>query len=59
MAAASAPKTFAALGLAKWLQEACDAVGFRTPTTIQAMCIPPILQGTAPTRDNVRTCGGR
>mmetsp|Transcript_68001 Transcript_68001/g.189915 ORF Transcript_68001/g.189915 Transcript_68001/m.189915 type:complete len:625 (+) Transcript_68001:98-1972(+) len=37
--------TFAKLGLARWLVEACENMGMSHPTDIQEMCIPPILAG--------------
>jgi len=33
------------LGLAPWIQGACNAMGFKRPTPVQEQCIPSILQG--------------
>ena len=40
-----APKTFASLGLAEPLCEACSALGFKAPSPIQCEAIPWALQG--------------
>ncbi|RLL99185.1 hypothetical protein CFD26_107567 [Aspergillus turcosus] len=40
-----APKNFRDLGLLESLCEACDSLGYRTPTPIQALSIPVALQG--------------
>ena len=37
--------TFSSLGLNKWLEKQCHAVGIKSPTEIQQKCIPPILAG--------------
>lgn len=39
------PKPFQDLGLLEPLCEACDSMGYRTPTPIQALSIPVALQG--------------
>ncbi|KAH8704799.1 ATP-dependent rRNA helicase rrp3 [Talaromyces proteolyticus] len=39
------PKTFRELGVIDSLCEACDSLGYSTPTPIQAHCIPVALQG--------------
>ncbi|KAF7118552.1 hypothetical protein CNMCM5793_008082 [Aspergillus hiratsukae] len=39
------PRTFRDLGLLEPLCEACDSMGYRTPTLIQAHSIPVALQG--------------
>ncbi|KAJ5692882.1 ATP-dependent rRNA helicase rrp3 [Penicillium macrosclerotiorum] len=39
------PQTFKELGVIDPLCEACDSLGFKTPTPIQARCIPVALQG--------------
>jgi hypothetical protein len=36
---------FATLGVAPWLRAACSAMGIRSPTPVQANCIPPALAG--------------
>jgi ATP-dependent RNA helicase DDX49/DBP8 len=38
-------QNFSELGLAVWVQKACDAMGFRRPTPVQRNCIPDILTG--------------
>ena len=38
--------TFAELGICKELVDACDAMGWKQPTKIQAGAIPHALQGT-------------
>jgi len=38
--------TFAELGICKELVEACDLMGWKEPTRIQAEAIPHALQGT-------------
>lgn len=38
-------KTFRGLGIIESLCEACDSLGYKTPTPIQAQSIPPALQG--------------
>ena len=43
--AAPAPKSFAELGIIDSLCEACDALGYKAPTPIQAQSIPLALQG--------------
>ena len=40
-----APKTFRDLGVIESLCEACDSLGYKTPTPIQAQSIPVALQG--------------
>ncbi|KAF7352843.1 DEAD-domain-containing protein [Mycena venus] len=42
---ASAPPTFSGLGISKALQTALTSMSIRTPTEVQAACIPPLLQG--------------
>jgi ATP-dependent RNA helicase DDX47/RRP3 len=44
-AAPAAPKTFKELGLIDSLCEACDKMGYKAPTPIQAESIPLALQG--------------
>jgi ATP-dependent RNA helicase DDX47/RRP3 len=39
------PKTFKGLGIIDSLSEACDALGYKNPTPIQAQAIPLALQG--------------
>lgn len=39
------PSSFRDLGILDALCEACDSLGYRTPTPIQAQCIPVALQG--------------
>ncbi|KAJ5729976.1 ATP-dependent rRNA helicase rrp3 [Penicillium malachiteum] len=39
------PQTFKELGVIEELCEACDTLGYKTPTPIQAQCIPVALQG--------------
>lgn len=39
------PQTFRELGVIDSLCEACDSLGYSTPTPIQAQCIPVALQG--------------
>jgi hypothetical protein len=46
-AAARQASTFAELGICAELVEACDAMGWKEPTRIQAEAIPHALQGTA------------
>lgn len=43
-AAAQAPKTFKDLGLIPQLCEACETLGYKAPTAIQAEAIPLALQ---------------
>ncbi|KAJ9261963.1 hypothetical protein DTO212C5_8119 [Paecilomyces variotii] len=43
--AKTAPKTFRDLGVIEPLCEACDALGYKAPTAIQAEAIPLALQG--------------
>jgi ATP-dependent helicase YprA (DUF1998 family) len=38
-------RTFAALGLERWLVNACDTMGLKRPTDVQWNCIPVILKG--------------
>lgn len=45
--AARQASTFAELGICAELVEACDALGWKEPTRIQAEAIPHALQGTA------------
>jgi len=45
--AARQASTFAELGICAELVEACDAMGWKEPTRIQAEAIPHALQGTA------------
>lgn len=40
-----APKSFKELGLIEQLCEACDSMGYKAPTAIQAEAIPLALQG--------------
>ncbi|KAF5864026.1 ribosomal RNA processing protein [Aspergillus alliaceus] len=40
-----APKSFKELGLIEQLSDACDAMGYKAPTAIQAEAIPLALQG--------------
>jgi ATP-dependent RNA helicase DDX47/RRP3 len=42
---AERPQTFRELGVIDSLCEACDSLGYSTPTPIQANCIPVALQG--------------
>jgi len=44
-AKSAAPKTFKDLGIIDALCEACDALGYKAPTPIQAEAIPLALQG--------------
>lgn len=39
------PKTFKELGIIESLCEACEALGYKAPTPIQAESIPPALEG--------------
>ncbi|KAJ7068212.1 P-loop containing nucleoside triphosphate hydrolase protein [Mycena amicta] len=39
------PTSFAALGISTSLQSALASMSIRTPTEVQAACIPPLLQG--------------
>lgn len=41
--------TFAELGICRELVDACDAMGWKQPTKIQAGTIPHALQGTTST----------
>ncbi|KAF7355262.1 ATP-dependent RNA helicase DBP8 [Mycena sanguinolenta] len=41
----AASTTFSGLGISKTLQTALTSMSIRTPTEIQAACIPPLLQG--------------
>lgn len=41
----TAGTTFERLGVADWLRKQAAAVGMRTPTSVQASCIPAILAG--------------
>lgn len=41
----SPPKSFSELGIIDALSEACEALGYKHPTPIQAESIPPALQG--------------
>uniref|UniRef100_A0A453ATR2 DEAD-box RNA helicase Q domain-containing protein n=1 Tax=Aegilops tauschii subsp. strangulata TaxID=200361 RepID=A0A453ATR2_AEGTS len=43
---AAEASTFAELGVCRELVEACDAMGWKQPTKIQAGAIPHALQGT-------------
>jgi len=37
--------SFTKLGLTRWLAETCSKLGMNYPTEVQAMCIPPVLNG--------------
>ncbi len=37
--------SFLSLGLTDWLVGQLNAVGIKDPTSVQANCIPPILEG--------------
>eukprot|EP00210_Caulerpa_lentillifera_P001289 g1242.t1 len=37
--------SFEALGLSEWISSTCRVFGMLRPTSVQAACIPPILQG--------------
>ncbi|KAJ7276339.1 P-loop containing nucleoside triphosphate hydrolase protein [Mycena haematopus] len=41
----TASATFSGLGISKALQTALTSMSIRTPTEVQAACIPPLLQG--------------
>jgi len=41
----SSMSCFESLGLAEWLVRQVSAMGFKEPTSVQAHCIPPILEG--------------
>lgn len=41
----SAPKSFRELGIIEPLCEACEALGYKAPTAIQAQSIPHALEG--------------
>jgi ATP-dependent RNA helicase DDX49/DBP8 len=44
--AVPAPPSFSALGISPPLQAALASMSIRTPTPVQAACIPPLLSGT-------------
>jgi superfamily II DNA/RNA helicase len=44
--------TFSSLGLDSWLVNALAAMSIKRPTPIQAACINPILDGSAPLNFN-------
>jgi len=39
------PKTFAEMGLPKWILRTCEEMGYVAPTPVQSSCIPQILMG--------------
>jgi ATP-dependent RNA helicase DDX49/DBP8 len=43
---AATTKDFASLGVDRWLVQSLSAMAIRKPTSIQAACIKPILEGT-------------
>ena len=38
-------RSFSALGLERWIVDACDSMGLKRPTDVQWNCIPVVLQG--------------
>jgi ATP-dependent RNA helicase DDX47/RRP3 len=57
--AARQASTFAELGICAELVEACDAMGWKEPTRIQAEAIPHALQGTTAVPLGVVRCTRR
>jgi superfamily II DNA/RNA helicase len=51
--------TFAELGICKELVEACDLMGWKEPTRIQAEAIPHALQGTIHRPSSPAGCPGQ